>query len=504
MTTTTTYRASFPLSLIKTAESKDGKRGKAKALVSAYDEEYELEDGTHIIRSDSLKLGADPVSVFWQHDWAAGARGKPVGHAHTSNSDAGILVDAEFYLDTEGGRSVYNALKAKALREWSVGYTGKRKDDGTVYDGELIEASVVLKGANPGTKTLDVANRHDTTAHRRTVDDIASKHGFGALSADDIMREARQAPDRRRRIAEALGSNGPMTAASFDVLRADMVEHVATGHGSRSWQLSWQDTETFLAAIAPTTGHPEFLGRPSHQPVPLSPLDLIPQTRHVEGHVKQPRISRSSAAAPTAFGTAAPDVGYTATGDAEQLGRVPVTLTSNGDVVSDSGVGLESVLRALRDGTRQGLGSALVDATGVVENITGIKNVVGIQTLDASALAEVVALSRSARMVHDAGFSGPLAVVANPAVADEVLLGSVRDEVPSIVAYLASNHLAAGEYVIGDWTAGSELFIQPTLINSSVSHVDNYVTGKVTFMAETRAFPSWKEPTAFVHVTGVS
>ena len=170
---TTAFHAGFHIEVVETAESKDGKRGKVKALVSAYNVDYRMGWSTmHRILpgafAKSLARGSN-VPMFWQHNWSWSEQ-PPIGVAVASEALNGLMIEGEFFLDTESGRSVFNAIKAKALREWSIGYRitdwvieGSDDDDAMeviqIREAELLEASSVLRGANPETDTLEAASK---------------------------------------------------------------------------------------------------------------------------------------------------------------------------------------------------------------------------------------------------------------------------------------------------------------------------------------------------------
>src|SRR5690606_29836661 len=69
-------------------------------------------------------------------------------------------------IDNPAGRAVFSAIKADAVREWSIGYIAEEfeveEDDGKVTlnisKSSVLEASSALKGANPQTRTLAAAS----------------------------------------------------------------------------------------------------------------------------------------------------------------------------------------------------------------------------------------------------------------------------------------------------------------------------------------------------------
>lgn len=165
------YVANFQAEVLE-AKEEDGV-GKVKALVSAYNVDYRMGWRTnHRMQAgafaESLASNAN-VPLFWQHNWNYTEQ-PPIGVATGEETARGLVITGAFFLDTEAGRAVFNANKAGALREWSIGYrieeynsdAGSKSDDDietwTITKAELMEASSVLRGANPKTKTLTVAS----------------------------------------------------------------------------------------------------------------------------------------------------------------------------------------------------------------------------------------------------------------------------------------------------------------------------------------------------------
>ncbi|MCP3978158.1 MAG: hypothetical protein GY716_02345 [bacterium] len=161
-------RATLTASTLTAADSDDEKTGKVRALVSAYGTRYQIGFARyHTIEADafaeSIKAQAS-IPLFWQHAWDWSEQ-PPIGHADASETADGLEIDGEMYLDQSGVPAIHRALVAGALREWSIGYRilVERADPDDdlhrfIEEAELLEASVVLRGANPQTKTLEVAS----------------------------------------------------------------------------------------------------------------------------------------------------------------------------------------------------------------------------------------------------------------------------------------------------------------------------------------------------------
>ena len=151
------------------ARKSEAKAGSVTALVSAYETKYRIGYSTyHTIRANAFadSIAAQPsIPIFWAPAWNYSEQ-PPIGHGSASEGDAGLEIDGELYIDAdpEIGR-IHSAMMVGALREWSIGYQvlaeEKDPDDDMhsyVTKAELLEASIVLRGANPATETLRVAS----------------------------------------------------------------------------------------------------------------------------------------------------------------------------------------------------------------------------------------------------------------------------------------------------------------------------------------------------------
>ena len=74
----------------------------------------------------------------------------------------GLYVSAEFPLEIEASKQAYLKIKNGLVDEFSVGYrvVDKYEENGITYlkELELLEWSVVMRGANPATKVIEVKN----------------------------------------------------------------------------------------------------------------------------------------------------------------------------------------------------------------------------------------------------------------------------------------------------------------------------------------------------------
>lgn len=146
----------------------DALTGAFSALVSAYGVKYRIGYRLwHTIEAGAFaaSIADQPaVPIYQMHSWAWSEL-PPIGHATARETEQGLVVDGQLYVDdSEAARVVARAMKAGAMREWSIGYAvlvaRVDPDDDLheiVVEGELLEASSVLRGANPATQTLQVA-----------------------------------------------------------------------------------------------------------------------------------------------------------------------------------------------------------------------------------------------------------------------------------------------------------------------------------------------------------
>ena len=145
-------------------------QGRLAGYASVYNKPFRGEFGMEQLNSgvfaQHIAERGNVIPIFYQHGWAKMANAAPIGHAIVEENSRGLKVDAQLYIDTDAtASSVFRAAQAGALKEWSIGYipttiTQYEKDGATVEAadvGTLLEASVVVKGANPWT-TMPIVN----------------------------------------------------------------------------------------------------------------------------------------------------------------------------------------------------------------------------------------------------------------------------------------------------------------------------------------------------------
>lgn len=137
--------------------------GVVTGVVTTWDDPYKIgRERSEIITRSTFDL-SKPVPLFYEHDWSAG----PIGVSRAlKKGEQGLEAEFELFLtDSERARAVWRAMKAGALREFSIGFMVEAKDiaearsEGghvteTIKSGDLLEVSSVVRGANPKTDTL--------------------------------------------------------------------------------------------------------------------------------------------------------------------------------------------------------------------------------------------------------------------------------------------------------------------------------------------------------------
>ena len=175
------------LFLLEAVTDADGKpTNRLSGYASVYNRPYMGEYGPQMVGKNAFaediasKDGIIPI--FYQHGWAKAANAVPIGYAFVAEDSKGLTVEAGLFGgDLPEAKAVHLAAVAGALREWSIGFLA---DETTLLDskgkkelsasdllsgskdglapvertdkGTLLEASVVVKGANPWT-TLQAA-----------------------------------------------------------------------------------------------------------------------------------------------------------------------------------------------------------------------------------------------------------------------------------------------------------------------------------------------------------
>lgn len=135
--------------------------------VTTYNHAYNIGWGW----KEQVEPGAfDPLTnalpIFYLHHWDLG----PIGTASLTDTGTGIRAKATMFMEHDLSSRVYQASAAGALTDWSISFItigddGIKSDTKSQVDhivrGEILEASVVLRGANDQAKMVEVRSARD-------------------------------------------------------------------------------------------------------------------------------------------------------------------------------------------------------------------------------------------------------------------------------------------------------------------------------------------------------
>jgi len=139
---------------------------------------------------DDLADKGGVIPVFYGHGWAKGSNEAPIGVAHVrSDGDRVEITEATLYIDTDPkAMSVWRSAKDGGLREWSIGFRpseisfGRTRSDEFIEKGELLEASVVLKGMATGLTGMTEVREDDGSDDADDDDETEDHTGSGSES----------------------------------------------------------------------------------------------------------------------------------------------------------------------------------------------------------------------------------------------------------------------------------------------------------------------------------
>lgn len=151
--------------------------GTFEALVSVFDN-IDLADEVIIPGAfDRCLAERNQFPVVWSHQWTL----PPVGLSEVRSTDKGLVARGQLFVNGEDSveiaKHIWTAMKAGALREWSVGLNVKReryenrngKQVVVLEDLDLIELGPCLKGVNQATETISVKALEDEIARTKGV-----------------------------------------------------------------------------------------------------------------------------------------------------------------------------------------------------------------------------------------------------------------------------------------------------------------------------------------------
>lgn len=163
-------RKSFPLAL-KTA---DDDTGTFRALVSVFGvvDSYDEVIMPGAFTKSLERFGDDPIPILWNHQWSE--MDAHLASAKGIETDEGLEIEAQFDMDDPASQKAYRLLKSGRIKEFSIGgfepSGGVRlaevdgRDVWEIHEFELVEVSLVLRGANPETRLIDVKSAAELVA----------------------------------------------------------------------------------------------------------------------------------------------------------------------------------------------------------------------------------------------------------------------------------------------------------------------------------------------------
>lgn len=203
---------------MKVRATPDEGEGTFEAKVSTYGLAYDVGWGwTEKILPGAFAESIEQhstIPVFYTHDWAAG----PLGVGKPVESDDMLTVAGKLYLGmAERIDVIYQAMLDEALEEWSIAFWPETitndKDEPNcdqIVKGDLAEASVCVRGANPETGTLELRQQAyiDGDAREREREVVRLRSLFTVPDLDVPPVERQTSVDEHARIARAWATPG--------------------------------------------------------------------------------------------------------------------------------------------------------------------------------------------------------------------------------------------------------------------------------------------------------
>lgn len=194
----------------------DEGEGVFEAYVTKYNVPYKIDYwGKEQIEPGCFdeSIAANPkIPVFWMHAWRDGLL---IGDADASSDDVGVIAKGQLWMDIDVlAQKVWRGMMSGAIREWSIGYYVQivefdEQDDDLehIHKGELIEASSVVRGANPETETIDV---------RAMLRSVLGVKDETVADRELVERLRRELPDLRQRAKDRKPPETPDTDIDDD------------------------------------------------------------------------------------------------------------------------------------------------------------------------------------------------------------------------------------------------------------------------------------------------
>jgi HK97 family phage prohead protease len=157
-----------------TLKDADDAAGQIVALVSAFgvvdDQDEELMPGA--FKKSIEQRGDYPFPFMWHHKWDD--LDAHLGGFTGEETDEGFVITVQFDMEDPDGVKAYRLVKSGRVREFSIGgfepadavRREKRgdRDIWAVYEFDLVEVSLVLRGSNPATRVIDVKSAAELLA----------------------------------------------------------------------------------------------------------------------------------------------------------------------------------------------------------------------------------------------------------------------------------------------------------------------------------------------------
>ncbi|KAE8130219.1 MULTISPECIES: HK97 family phage prohead protease [Bifidobacterium] len=186
----------------KTADANDDK-GEFDALVSVFgvtDSQSEVVDkGAFDGALNRLQAKGGAMPILWSHQW--NDMKSVLGSAQAEQTDTGLLVHATLDMTNPESVRALHLMKSGLVNEFSIGGMVPRGTAVTKSEGgrivrhlkefDLVEVSLVLKGANPATRLIDVKSAaDDEDASHSLAENLKSIH----QQLGDAIEEAEAHP----------------------------------------------------------------------------------------------------------------------------------------------------------------------------------------------------------------------------------------------------------------------------------------------------------------------
>lgn len=143
--------------------------------------------------ADSLRAGS--VKSVWSHD-AKRPIGKVIDH-RDSNEGLDVIIQLADIDAVQDARMAHALLKDDIVNQFSVGFIRQTdtNDGERITKADLVEISPVLRGSNPGTRTLAVRS---TT--RAEASDLLNQVMLGEITAEDALSQLSEEPAQRESV----------------------------------------------------------------------------------------------------------------------------------------------------------------------------------------------------------------------------------------------------------------------------------------------------------------